>query len=64
MIYVDLGVCVVDGWFQQPYLASSLSQTEWTIGLGELFTCCALTNQCVQVKQAITTLSEHFITAC
>ena len=36
-----------DGWFQQPHLATS----DWTLGLGvRLHTCCALSNQCAQVK--------------
>ena len=41
-----------DGWFKQTHLAPS--QTDWTLGLGEA-ALLLLSNQCAQVKPAITT---------
>ena len=56
------GVCVVDGWFEQPHL------TRITLivlrGWVRLPTCCALTDLCARVKPAIKThaLSWHMAT--
>jgi hypothetical protein len=31
LLYLTVGVCVDDGWFEQPYL----SESDWTLGLCE-----------------------------
>ena len=46
------GVCVVDGWLKQPHLARV--RLIGLCGWVRLHTCCTLSNQCSQVKPAIT----------
>ena len=41
-------------WLKQPHLA----ETDGTLGLGEMHTCCILSNQCALVKPAISTHTQ------
>ncbi|CAL8243409.1 unnamed protein product [Lota lota] len=52
-----VGVCVDDGWFKQPHLARVRLIGVWS--WVRLHTCCTLSNQCAQVKPAITTHSRR-----